>query len=80
MMELSEPALYELKKGKGERVLLAAERNLEGNQRVYTVAEGEAAQKIGDAIAAGIIILAVAAGAAIVLNALANLANTGGSK
>jgi len=79
-MELSEPALYELKKGKGEKVLLAAERNLEGDQRVYIVAEGEAAQKIGDAIAAGIIILAVAAGAAIVLNALANLANAGGSK
>ena len=76
-MKLIEQPLYELKKRKGERVLLVAERNIEGCQRVYTVAEGEAAQKIGDAIAAGIIILAVAAGAAIVLSALSNLANTG---
>ncbi len=58
------PVEYEIRttqKGR-ERVILA----VKNNKDVYTIAEGQVAETIGNAIAAAILILAFAAGVAII--------------
>jgi hypothetical protein len=62
------PTEYEIRstqRGR-ERVILA----IKNNKDVYTIAEGQVAETIGNAIAAAILILAFAAGVAIIGSAL----------
>ena len=61
------PVEYEIRstqRGR-ERVIFAVKNN-----NVYTIAEGQVAETIGNAIAAAILILAFAAGVAIIGSAL----------
>ena len=61
--------LYEFRREGNNRVIVGVERGIYGGQRVYTVAEGEVAERIGNTIATAILILAVAAGVAMLIRA-----------
>ena len=62
------PVEYEIRSTqKGHEKVIFAVKN---NRDVYTIAEGQVAEVIGSAIAAAILILAFAAGVAIIGSAL----------